>query len=82
MSGLCCAHIPVRSEAPVLIESENTLTRLGAYLREGVLTLDQTDGVIISLPEPAARMLGRSVSELVGSTLRSVLDPSMSSEAE
>ncbi|MEI2639991.1 MAG: EAL domain-containing protein [Microthrixaceae bacterium] len=65
----------------MLIESENTLTRLGAYLREGVLTLDQTDGVIISLTEPAARMLGRPVSELVGSTLRSVLDPSMSSEA-
>lgn len=64
----------------MLVESRNTLARLGSYLREGILSLDPNDGVIIDLTEPAAGLLARPRQELIGTTLRTLLDPHMSSE--
>ncbi|MCB1255967.1 MAG: EAL domain-containing protein [Microthrixaceae bacterium] len=53
---------------------------MGSYLREGILSLDPNDGVIIDLTKPAARLLGRPSKELIGTTIRTLLDPQMSSD--
>lgn len=65
----------------MLLESKNAISGLGSYLHDGIISLDPVDGVIIDLTAPAARILGRPESELVGTTIRSLLGTSLSADA-
>lgn len=66
---------------PVLLESKNTFSGIGPYLHDGIITLDAIDGVIIDLTTPAATMFGQPESQLIGTTIRSLLGTSLTSEA-
>lgn len=64
----------------MLLESKNTISGIGSYLHDGIITLDPIDGVIIDLTTPATRMFGQAESQLIGTTIRSLLGTSLSSD--